>query len=148
MKKLLGIMLALVICVGLYNALKPENKDEWHYSDGSSIVCRVTGCGKKPVYSNWDDRFCEEHLNKSKNHATEYNSNVAKKKINTKPALTIEEANALRGTGYNGTRPNSSAENTELAAAMVKCKKCGMHSSNGSNSLCDECRYNEEYGFE
>lgn len=55
-------------------------------------------------------------------------------------ALTKEEADALRGTGYHNTRPNSSAENMELAAAQVKCKRCGMHSSNGRNSMCDSCR--------
>lgn len=57
-----------------------------------------------------------------------------------KRALTKEEADALRGTGYHNTRPNSSAENMELAAAQVKCKRCGMHSSNGLNSMCDSCR--------
>lgn len=70
------------------------------------------------------------------------------KKINTKRALTKEEAEALKGTGYKGTRPNSSAEDMEISAAMVKCKNCGMHSSNGYNSLCDECEYNKSYGFD
>lgn len=55
-------------------------------------------------------------------------------------ALTKEEADALRGTGYNGTRPNSAAESMELKAAQVKCKECGYHSDNGSNSLCDYCQ--------
>lgn len=55
-------------------------------------------------------------------------------------ALTKEEADALRGTGYNGTRPNSAAESLELKAAQVKCKECGYHSDNGSNSLCDYCQ--------
>lgn len=132
----------------IFGATRNTKKDEWHYSNGASIVCRVDGCGKTPVYSNWDDRYCEEHLNKSANHSNQYNDSIAKKKINTKKALTKEEADALRGTGYHGTRPNSSAEDIELKAAMVKCRKCGMHSDNGSNSLCDECQYNEEYGFD
>lgn len=55
-------------------------------------------------------------------------------------ALTIEEAEALRGTGYNGTRPNSTAELIELKAAQVTCKECGYHSDNGVNSLCDYCQ--------
>ncbi len=59
-----------------------------------------------------------------------------------KQALTKEEADALRGTGYHNTRPNSSAENLELAAAQVKCKRCGKHTSNGRNSMCDSCRKN------
>ena len=57
-----------------------------------------------------------------------------------KKALTKEEAEALRGTGYNGTRPNSSAEALELKAAQVTCKECGYHSDNGYNSLCDYCQ--------
>ena len=133
------------ICVGIG---KTNKKDEWHYSNGSSIVCRVNGCGKNPMYSNWEDRYCKEHLNKSTNVANQYDSSVAKKKVNTKKALTKEEADALRGTGYKNTRPNSVAEDMNIKAAMVKCKNCGMHSDNGSNSLCDECQYNAEYGFD
>lgn len=57
-----------------------------------------------------------------------------------KKALTKEEADALRGTGYNGTKPNSSAEAHELRAAQVTCKECGYHSDNGYNSLCDYCQ--------
>ena len=149
MKKIMPIIgIIIIIYVAIFVLTDNTEKDEWHYSDGTSIVCRVTGCGKTPVYSDWDDRYCDEHLNKSENHANQYDSSVAQKKVNTKKALTKEEADALRGTGYNGTKPNSTAERIELKAAMVKCKKCGMHSSNGSNSLCDECQYNEEYGFE
>lgn len=54
-------------------------------------------------------------------------------------ALTDEEADKLNGTGYHNTRPNSSAESIEIQAAKVKCKKCGMRSHNGLNSLCDSC---------
>jgi len=57
-----------------------------------------------------------------------------------KKALTKEEAEALRGTGYNGTKPYSSAEAHELRAAQVTCKECGYHSDNGYNSLCDYCQ--------
>ena len=149
--KILPIAVVLLIVVGIFALWKNNDKsenDEWHYSDGSSIVCRVSGCGKTPVYSNWDDRFCKEHLNKSENHSEQYDAFVAKKKVNTKKALTKEEADALRGTGYHGTKPNSFAESNALKAAMVKCKNCGMHSNNGSNSLCDECQYNKDYGLE
>jgi len=83
----------------------------------------------------------------SENSVNQSNSSVIAKKVNSQRAMTEEEAAALRGTGYHGTRPNSPAENLELKAAMVKCKKCGMHSDNGANSLCDECQYNETYGF-
>ena len=60
---------------------------------------------------------------------------------------TKEEAERLRGTGYKGTRPNSTAESMELKAAQVKCKTCGMHSDNGVNSQCDACAYNEKHGL-
>lgn len=140
------IILLLFSCISIL--AQKEEKDEWHYSNGSKIVCRVDSCGKTPEYSNWDDRFCKEHLNKSINHSDQYNNSIAKKKINTKKALTQEQAELLRGTGYRGTRPNSAAENNEIKAAMIQCKECGMHSDNGANSICDECRYNKEYGFD
>ena len=70
------------------------------------------------------------------------------KKINTTPAMTKEEAERLRGTGYHGTRPYSTAESIELKAAQVKCKTCGMHSDNGANSQCDACIYNEQHGLD
>ena len=54
-------------------------------------------------------------------------------------ALTDEEAEALRGTGYHNTRPNSMAEDMEIKARQVKCKICGKHSDNGINSMCDRC---------
>ena len=146
-KVTIALLIFALIAIIVFSG-KDTNKDEWHTFDGSTIVCRVSGCGKTPVYSNWDDRFCREHLNKSTNHSNQYDSSVAAKKVNTEPALTKEEADALRGTGYHGTRPHSSAENMELAAAMVKCKNCGMHSKNGVNSLCYECKYNLEYGFD
>jgi len=83
-----------------------HKKDEWHNFDGSEIVCRVSGCGNRPLYSDWDNRFCAEHIDRSADHSSSYNhSSVTKKKVNTEKALTMEEANSLRGTGYNGTRP-------------------------------------------
>ena len=148
MKKVVIPLLVLIACIGIYSVFTSNNKDEGHYSNGDSIICRVDGCGKRPVYSDWNNRFCEEHLNKSEDHASQYAPRVATKKINTEHALTKDEADALSGTGYHGTRPNSAAEDIELKAAMVKCKKCGMHSDNGANSLCDKCRYNEEHGLD
>ena len=66
--------------------------------------------------------------------------------VNRKRAMTKEEADRLSGTGYGGTRPNSSAECIELNAAQVTCKNCGYHSDNGLNSLCDYCAWMERYG--
>ncbi|MBR1532943.1 MAG: hypothetical protein IJ639_01140 [Ruminococcus sp.] len=147
------ILIIILIVVAISSISSSNNtKDEWHNFDGSEIVCRVNGCGKKPVYSNWDKRFCSEHLYKISNNQSGISSNASSakqtKRINTTPALTKEQGDALRGTGYHNTRPNSSAENTEIAAAMTKCKVCGMHTDNGLNSLCDECQYNREHGLE
>ena len=87
---------------------------------------------------------------KQESAATSHTSSVTqpvRKKVNTQRALTLEEGTALKGTGYHNTEPNSVAESIEIKAAMVKCKECGMHSDNGENSLCDECRYNQEHGL-
>jgi len=83
----------------------------------------------------------------NENNAYQSNNSVFAETVNRQRAMTKEEAAALKGSGYHGTRPNSSAEDLELKAAMVKCKKCGMHSDNGVNSLCDECQRVESYGF-
>ena len=60
--------------------------------------------------------------------------------------MTKEQAERLKGTGYHGTRPNSSAEDIELKAAQNKCTNCGYHTENGVNSLCDYCSWMERYG--
>lgn len=84
---------------------------------------------------------CESESNKRDYSYSSYSgSGYSESSYIRKRALTKEEADALRGTGYNGTRPNSSAEALELKAAQVKCKECGYHSDNGSNSLCDYCQ--------
>ncbi len=151
-KRLLKILLGIVsvlIFIGFIGVNMNETEtDDWHNYDGSEIVCRVTYCGNTPLYSNWEDRYCEEHIYKSANYSDEFDSSVITKRVNTTPALTKEQAEKLKGTGYGNTRPNSSAELSKIKAAMVTCKKCGMHSDNGRNSLCDECQYNEEFGLD
>lgn len=148
-KGFIALFVAVIFVVALIYLTNDNSKeDEWHNHDGSEIVCRVSSCGKRPLYSDWSNRFCTEHIDRSEDHSNNYSGTVAKKKINSEKALTKEEADALRGTGYNGTRPNSSAENSELAAAMIACKNCGMRSHNGANSLCYECQYNKDYGLD
>ncbi len=66
--------------------------------------------------------------------------------VNRELPMSEETAKRLSGTGYGGTRPNTSAENTALRAAQLKCKNCGYHTDNGSNSLCDYCQWMERYG--
>ena len=66
--------------------------------------------------------------------------------VNREKPLTKEQAEKLYGTGYGGTRPNSSAENTEVARTMMKCRNCGYHTDNGLNSYCDYCEWMLRYG--
>ncbi len=146
MKKGAGWLVFLIVVLA-YSSIKDFSCDS-NDKIQSDLICRVNGCGQKALYYNEDDRYCKEHLYKSINHANQYNSAWAKRKTNYKRALTEEEAEALRGTGYHGTRPNSSAENTEIRAAMRKCPKCGMYGDQGPNNLCYACRYNEEHGFD
>ncbi len=140
-------IIAIVVVLALISN-NNNSKDVWHNYDGSDIICRVYGCGKRPVYPNWDDRFCIEHLDRSANHSSEHDSSVERKKYNTKKALTKEEAEQLRGTGYHGTRPYSAAENAELRAAMRTCPNCGMYADRGENNLCFACDYNKEHGLD
>ena len=127
---------------------KPQKKKLWLWL---IIVVAITigiifATSKEPV----DDSsvgYTPSYNSYSSNNISSYAPEVVKKKINTTPAMTKEEAERLRGTGYHGTRPNSSAENMELKAAQVKCKTCGMHSDNGVNSQCDACIYNEKHGL-
>jgi len=96
-----------------------------------SLVAQLPSCDSSSHISNYS--YSENYSSYSDSSNT--GSSSARKK-----ALTKEEANALRGTGYNGTRPNSSAEALELKAAQMKCKECGFHTDNGANSLCDYCQ--------
>ena len=150
-KKPWGIIILVFIMISVAFAINQNSKnsnDEWHNRNGSEIVCRVYGCGKKPVYSNWDDRFCADHLYKSLNHSSQYNPSTVQKRYNYRKALTKEEADALRGTGYHGTRPNSAAENAELKAAMNTCPSCGMYADRGAHNLCSACQYNKDHGID
>jgi hypothetical protein len=82
----------------------------------------------------------------SRSYSSTYSSTPTCPPVNREKAMTKEEADRLRGTGYHGTRPNSSAEDIELKAAQTKCKNCGYRTHNGVNSLCDYCRWMEQYG--
>ena len=63
MKKLFLILVIIVIALyGVNKYQKSKVDDPWTNSDGSQIVCRRIGCGKKPVYPDWNRRYCEEHI--------------------------------------------------------------------------------------
>lgn len=109
------------------------------------VVLCIFMFSKEDMESNNDYKLPSTNYTQ---YANNYNSPVLTRRINTEPAMTKERAERLRGTGYNGTRPNSLAEDLELKAAQIKCKKCGMRSHNGANSLCDACQYNEKHGLD
>ena len=82
----------------------------------------------------------------SRAYSSTYSSTPTCPPVNRERAMSEEEAARLKGTGYHGTRPNSSAEDIELTAAQTKCKNCGYRTHNGSNSLCDYCAWMERCG--
>jgi len=109
----------------------------WHIIVAILLIIWQISCMTNP-YNRYSGS--SSYSSGSKYKYSSSSSSSSKNSSSSKQALTKEEADALRGTGYHNTRPNSSAENMELAAAQVKCKRCGKHSSNGYNSMCDSCR--------
>lgn len=137
-----------------------KNKPHQYLKIGFCVIMAgvlMTSCGelsgeKKNQVSEYSSGSVEQTENGMSTEEAKVISDSEKmelaRRVNTEEAMTKEEADKLRGTGYHNTRPNSNAEAIELKAAQVKCKKCGMHSKNGVNSLCDVCQYNEAHGYE
>lgn len=126
---------------------KPKKKKWWLWLIIPVVIIGVILVSSKEPAEDTDTEYTPSYNSYTPSSNSSYSSQGVTKKINTTPAMTKEEAERLRGTGYNGTRPNSSAESMELKAAQVKCKTCGMHSDNGVNSQCDACTYNEKHGL-
>ena len=129
----------------IYKAIKSSQETNTYITIGKVISGEdqyVIYPYSDSVYKNHKEIYDGQQTPKVSKRSTEI------KRVNKTPAMTEEEANALRGTGYHGTRPGSSAEDTELGAAMNKCRKCGMHTTNGRYSLCDECLYNKNHGLD
>lgn len=126
---------------------KPKRRKWWLWLVLPLIIASIViFCSKEPV-EDTSTGYTPSYNSYTSSNKPSDSSQVVSKKINTTPAMTKEEADRLRGTGYHGTRPNSTAESMELKAAQVKCKTCGMHSDNGVNSQCDACAYNEKHGL-
>lgn len=69
MKKVIISGIVVLILVILYKTTSGKPKhDDWHNFDGSVIVCRVVDCGRQPLYSDWDNRFCAAHIDRSANY--------------------------------------------------------------------------------
>lgn len=113
-EKYRGIVTAVIAGLAIYSFFNSNKQEEFNY--------------KNIGYYNDNSVYDENIMNT----------------INNGDALTDEQAESLRGTGFHNTRPYSSAEDMEIKAATVKCKKCGKHSDNGSNSLCDYCQMKDK----
>lgn len=129
-------------------AIQKHQKSNWWIwlTVPTVIIAVILLPSNKPAEENATE-YVPSYNSYTQSSNSSYASQSTTKKINTTPAMTKEEAERLRGTGYKGTRPNSTAESMELKAAQVKCKTCGMHSDNGVNSQCDACAYNEKHGL-
>jgi hypothetical protein len=62
MKKFLLIIIIVAALLLIGGFLDKEEDDPWTNSDGSSIVCRRVDCGEKPVYPDWNRRYCSVHI--------------------------------------------------------------------------------------
>ena len=56
------VIIAILLVVG-NSSTSAKTHDSWHNYDGTEIVCRRNGCGKKPLYSDWNRRYCSTHIN-------------------------------------------------------------------------------------
>ena len=57
------IFLVIAFLVVSIGSCAGEQDDPWTNYDGSRIVCRRSGCGRSPVYSDWNRRYCSAHIN-------------------------------------------------------------------------------------
>ena len=117
-----------------------NNRPAWWIMAAVAILAIILIAGQQSKSAT--TMYTEE----SYSYSGRYSSTPTCPPVNRERAMTDEEAERLKGTGYHNTRPNSSAEMSALRAAQVRCKNCGYHSDNGSNSLCDYCAWMERYG--
>ena len=61
-KNMLIVFVAVILILVSLNSCDSTKDDPWTNFDGSAIVCRHQGCGKKPVYSDWNRRYCSLHI--------------------------------------------------------------------------------------
>lgn len=128
MKVFLGLI--IIIATLVYAGRQPANRT------GRIISIFLVGFMLFSAVVQLPDADDNKNYDKSYYTQSSYYSNSSSRK----KAMSKEEADSLRGTGYHNTRPGSVAEDIELKAAQVKCKKCGYHSDNGYNSYCDYCQ--------
>lgn len=59
------ILLVIILLVNCISSCEGKQDDPWTNYDGSRIVCRRNGCGRSPVYSDWNRRYCSTHIDES-----------------------------------------------------------------------------------
>lgn len=62
MKSVLIVFLVIIFLIAGINSCTEEPDNPWTNFDGSPIVCRRTGCGRTPMYSDWNRRYCSTHI--------------------------------------------------------------------------------------
>ncbi len=62
LSKLFLILVVVMIALYGFQACQEKEDDPWTNSDGTPVVCRRVSCGKKPVYPDWNRRYCEVHI--------------------------------------------------------------------------------------
>ena len=67
---LVVLVIAVLIIVGVKSCSsndKPSKSTPSTYSNSYSntYVCRRSGCGKEPLYTDWNRRYCSEHINET-----------------------------------------------------------------------------------
>ncbi|MBR5826130.1 MAG: hypothetical protein IKY78_03490 [Clostridia bacterium] len=65
MKKFFWIIVIIAILAFIGTISDEKEDDPWTNSDGSSIVCRRVDCGERPVYPDWNRRYCSVHIKES-----------------------------------------------------------------------------------
>lgn len=65
MKKLFWIIIIIAVLAFVGTLSDEKEDDPWTNSDGSSIVCRRVDCGERPVYPDWNRRYCSVHIKES-----------------------------------------------------------------------------------
>lgn len=129
---------------------RPKKRSAWWILGVAAVLAFIIAIGQQskptPAKSTYSTNSPSRSTSNSSTYTGSYSSTPTCPPVNRELAMTKEEADRLSGTGYHGTRPNSSAENSELKAAQVRCKNCGYRSHNGLNSLCDYCAWMEKYG--
>ena len=61
-KGILIILVAVTLTLVGISSCNTAEEDPWTNYDGSAIVCRRQGCGEKPVYPDWNRRYCSLHI--------------------------------------------------------------------------------------